>query len=66
LRPAYSASTRQFNHNNPFSSQLERERIISEEKLKQRFDDAYTSKYQGGGGYQHQDTPALSANGRYS
>lgn len=36
----------QFNHvfNNQFSAQLERERIISEEKLKQRFDEAYQSK----------------------
>ena len=75
-RPTYSASTKQFNHvlNNPFAQQLERERIISEEKLKQRFDDAYTSKYQGGNDNSgqrnlkanlysqqfHGDTPALS------
>lgn len=38
-----------FNHhlNNPFSQQLERERIISEERLKQRFDEGYVSKYTG-------------------
>jgi len=46
----YNASgNKHFNHglNNPFSSQLERERIISEERLKQRFDEGYQSRYQG-------------------
>ncbi len=57
LRPsttanAYNSSgNKHFNHvlNNPFSSQLERERIISEERLKQRFDEGYQSRYQGVG-----------------
>ena len=57
LRPSTAANTynasgnKHFNHvlNNPFSSQLERERIISEERLKQRFDEGYQSRYQGGG-----------------
>ena len=54
LRPNTAANTftsgnKHFNHflNNPFSSQLERERIISEERLKQRFDEGYQSRYQG-------------------
>ena len=29
---------------------MERERIVSEERLKQRFDEGYVSKYQGGVG----------------
>ena len=46
-RPSTAKGT--FNHgfNNPFSQQLERERIISEERLKQRFDEGYVSKYTG-------------------
>ena len=41
-----STSKANFNHvmSNPFSYQLERERLISEEKLKQRNDQSYQSK----------------------
>ncbi len=43
-------SASNFNHaqNNAFSQALERDRIVSEERLKQRFDEGYLSKYQGG------------------